>query len=253
MKKLRVLLVGESWVSVSSHHKGFDHFSSGTYETGNFYMQKVFDDSGCIECTHMPAHLASEAFPQTMEELQQYDVVILSDIGSNTLLLSHRVFVEGKTAPNRLRLIQDWVASGGGFCMCGGYLSFSGIQASAKYYRTPIEEILPVAIHPFDDRVETPEGVHTTVLEPNHPLVAGIPLDWPPLLGYQETVLKEGATLVAKTQYGHPLIASWEYGKGRSLAWTTDIGPHWCPTSFTEWVGYEKFWQQAMVWLSHQS
>jgi uncharacterized membrane protein len=252
MKKIRVLLVGESWISVGSHHKGFDHFSSGTYETGNAYLQKAFDASTFIECTHMPSHLASEAFPETLEELRKYDVVILSDIGSNTLLLSRKVFVEGKTAPNRLRLIQSWVGEGGGFCMCGGYLSFSGIQSSAKYYRTPIEEILPVQIYPFDDRIEAPEGVQVEVLEPKHPLVEGISGTWPPLLGYQEAVLKPGATLVAQTQYNHPLVACWEYKKGRSLAWMTDIGPHWCPVSFTNWEGYAKFWQQAMVWLANK-
>lgn len=30
----KVLLVGESWVSISTHYKGFNHFVSGVYETG---------------------------------------------------------------------------------------------------------------------------------------------------------------------------------------------------------------------------
>ncbi len=250
MKKIKVLLVGESWLSTGSHQKGFDHFSTGIYETGHEYLLRAFDNSGYIECTHMPSHLASESFPETFEELRKYDVVILSDIGSNTLLLSKKVFVEGKTAPNRLRLIKEWVEQGGGFCMCGGYLSFAGIQGLAKYFRTPIEEILPVSIHTFDDRFETPEGTRTTVLEYDHPIVQGVQGTWPPLLGYQEAVMKEGATLIAKSQYGHPLLASWEYGKGRTFAWMTDIGPHWCPKAFVEWDGYQKIWQQAMLWLA---
>ncbi|MFA6682586.1 MAG: glutamine amidotransferase, partial [Sphaerochaeta sp.] len=158
MEKIKVLLVGESWLSTGAHQKGFDHFSTGIYETGHEYMQKAFDDSGFIESTHMPSHIAGESFPETLGELKKFDVIILSDIGANTLLLSKKVFVEGKTAPNRLLLIKEWVEGGGGFCMCGGYLSFAGIQGLAKYYRTPIEEILPVSIHTFDDRVETPEG-----------------------------------------------------------------------------------------------
>ena len=35
----------------------------------------------------MPAHEAQRDFPQTPEGLAAYDAVILSDIGSNTLLL----------------------------------------------------------------------------------------------------------------------------------------------------------------------
>ncbi|MGE0075886.1 MAG: glutamine amidotransferase [Sphaerochaetaceae bacterium] len=252
MKMVKVLLVGESWMSVSTHHKGFDHFSSATYETGHYFLKKAFDESKFIEYTHMPAHEAAERFPETLEELYPYDVVILSDIGANTLLLSRKVFIEGHIAPNRLRLINDWVSKGGGLCMCGGYLSFAGFQASAKYFRTPIEEVLPVQIYPFDDRVETPEGVDVSIEIPDHPILDGVPSPWPYLLGYQEVSMKSEAQLIAKTQYNHPLLAAMDYGKGRSMAWMTDIGPHWCPRSFTEWIGYAKIWQNAMQWLSRQ-
>jgi len=249
MKQLKVLLAGESWMSVSTHHKGFDYFTSAAYETGHAYLKEAFAAGG-IDYTHMPAHIASEEFPETLEELRQYDVVILSDIGSNSLLLSRKVFLEGRTAPNRLRLLKEWVEGGGGFCMCGGYLSFAGFQAAAKYYRTPIEEILPVDIYPFDDRVETPEGADVEVVSQDHPVLAGVEQEWPPLLGYQEAKLKPSASLLARTQYGHPLLAVMDYGKGRTLAWMSDIGPHWCPKPFVEWEGFNRIWQQAARWLA---
>ena len=34
------------------------------------------------------------------------------------------------------------------------------------------------------------------------------------------------------------------FGKGRSVAFTSDCGPHWAPLSFVEWPGYEQLWQQ---------
>ena len=40
--------------------------------------------AGGYEVTFLPNHLANEEFPFTMEELKQYDLVILSDIGANT-------------------------------------------------------------------------------------------------------------------------------------------------------------------------
>ena len=73
-----------------------------------------------------------------------------------------------------LILLKEWVLRGGALGMCGGYLSFAGIQASAKYYRTPIEEILPVQIHTFDDRVEAPQGVQPEIVDHDHPAVSGI-------------------------------------------------------------------------------
>lgn len=250
MKPIKVMLVGESWFSESSHHKGFDHFSSGIYETGQEHMRNALEADKEIEYTHLAGHLAGEEFPSSIEELSRYDVIILSDIGANSLLLSRRVFVEGKTSVNRLQLIREWVKGGGALCMCGGYLSFAGIQASAKYFRTPIEEVLPVDIYTFDDRVETPEGVVIEVFDPEHPIIKNIPNQWPILLGYQEAPLKKDAHLILRTGYGHPLLATMEYGKGRSLVWMSDIGPHWCPQDFVEWEGYRLMWQNAMHWLA---
>ena len=156
---ISVLLVGESWTSATTHYKGFDFFSAVTHEeTGADYLKAALAQDGDIEFHFMPSHIAAEEFPTGMDELKKYDVIILSDIGSNTLLLSRKVFIEGKTQPNRLKLIRQWVQEGGALCMCGGYLSFAGFEAKAKYFRTPIEDVLPVNIYTFDDRVEAPEG-----------------------------------------------------------------------------------------------
>ena len=40
------------------------------------------------------------------------------------------------------------------------------------------------------------------------------------------------------------------YGKGRAIAWTSDIGPHWCPPDFVSWEGYGRLWQQCLSWLT---
>ena len=188
---ISVLMVGESWTSVTSHYKGFDFFTGVTHEeTGADYFREAVLKDPAIKYEFMPSHIAAEDFPTDIEELRKYDVIILSDIGANTLLLSRKVFIEGKTQPNRLKLIRQWVLEGGALCMCGGYLSFAGMEAKAKYFRTPIEEILPVNIYTFDDRVEAPEGVAVVVKNADHPILSGVKGEWPALLGYQETMLK---------------------------------------------------------------
>ena len=48
----------------------------------------------------------------------------------------------------------------------------------------------------------------------------------------------------------HPLLAARPYGKGKSLVWTSDIGPHWCPEPFVTWEGYGKLWLQTLTWLA---
>jgi len=88
MNKINVLLVGESWISHSSHIKGFDHFSGSNYETGHYYLNKALEKNGNINLIHLPSHLATEEFPDSLEGLKEYDVIMLSDIGSNSLLLN---------------------------------------------------------------------------------------------------------------------------------------------------------------------
>lgn len=250
MKKVKVLLVGESWMTISQHYKGFDHFTSATFCTGHAFLKEALARDPAIEYSHLEGHYVQSRFPYTLEELNQWDVIIISDVGANSFLLSDKVFVEGKREPNRLALLKEWVEQGGGLAMAGGYLSFSGFQAAAKYFRTPLEKVLPVDIYPFDDRVETPEGTDAQVLLPDHPILKGVPQAWPHLLGYQEVVPKEGAQVLVKSQYDHPLLAVMERGKGRTLAWASDIGPHWCPKEFVEWEGYAKLWQNAIHWLA---
>lgn len=248
MAALRVLLAGESWVSTSTHLKGWDFFTSTGYETGIFYLERALTSAG-IEFTHLPNHLADTGFPTTLDGLAAYDVILLSDIGANTLLLHPDVWKHGRPAPNRLRLLHDWVRQGGGLGMCGGYYSFAGIYGAAKYYRTPIEDVLPVNILTFDDRVEAPEGALPDVVDAAHPVLEGISAPWPVLLGFNETVLKPDATLLARVNT-HPLLAVRAVDQGRTLVWTSDIGPHWCPEPFATWDGYARLWVQAVEWLS---
>ncbi len=62
-------------------------------------------------------------------------------------------------------------------------------------------------------------------------------------------MLKEGAELLLEYQ-GDPILALWSYGKGRTMAFTTDCAPHWGTFEFTGWEYYSKFWAQAVRWLA---
>jgi uncharacterized membrane protein len=251
MAKKNVLLVGESWVSAANHFKGWDTFSSVTFHLGAEPLVKALKGSN-FKLTYMTAHEAANNFPFEMKDLASYDAILLSDIGANSLLLHPDVWLNGKTTPNRLKLIRDWCHEGGGLMMIGGYFSFQGIDGRARWRRTPVEEALPVECLPYDDRVEAPEGIYAEIVDSRHPIVEGLPAPWPALLGVNEVVPKPGAQIIAKLpaeQGGHPLLVAGKHGKGRTLAWTSDIGPHWLPTPFVKWPGYKKLWLQALGWL----
>ena len=72
-----------------------------------------------------------EGLPETLQELAGYDGIILSDVAAHEI------------GEARMNAIRDYVENlGGGFIMIGGMKSF-GVGG---YYRTPIEEILPVKL-----------------------------------------------------------------------------------------------------------
>jgi uncharacterized membrane protein len=253
MTKKKVLLAGESWVSTATHIKGFDQFPTVTYHTGADELLKALKASE-FDVTFMPAHEAQRDFPQTLEALDEYAAIILSDIGANTLLLHPDTWIHSKRTPNRLKLLKQYVENGGALLMFGGYYSFQGINGGARFHKTPIEEILPVTCLSADDRVEVPEGFNPVVTATApHPILSGLGTDWPYLLGFNEVVAKPDAEVLAtvSSEYGSlPLLVTGTFGKGRTLAWTSDVGPHWLPPEFIAWDGYKTLFEQMLAWAT---
>lgn len=247
----RILLAGESWISTATHVKGFDEFSSTTFHTGADAFIAAAASEG-VEIEQMYAHDVPGSFPRTVEALSEYDAVILSDIGANSFVLPPEVFLEGRRTDNPLLALAEWTRGGGGLMMAGGYLSFTGFQARANFARTAVADVLPVTMLESDDRVEAPQGAPIALDHPAHPVAAG----WaerigsaPTLLGYNLVQPREDATVVA-TVGGDVLIAVREVGAGRSLVWTSDIGPHWCPQDFLAWDGFAPLVGGMLRWLA---
>ncbi len=245
---MKVLIAGETWIKHIIHVKGFDSFTNSEYGEGIGWFREAMK-SGDIEMTHIASHDVAEKFPSTVEELQKYDAVILSDVGSNTILMNINTFTHSAVQPNRLNVIKEYVEAGGGFAMIGGYMSFQGIDCRGQYKDTAIEEILPVNLMSTDDRSEHPEGVHFEIIQPDHPILNGIPNEWPHFLGYNRLKAKEGADVIAEHN-GHAFISTIQYGKGRTFAFASDCAPHWGPKEFVEWEHYNAFWVNVVKWLA---
>ena len=243
----RILLAGESWMSYTTHVKGFDSFYTSSYETGEKWLKSALEKGG-YTVDFMPNHLANEDFPFTMEALNAYDCVILSDIGANTLLLPTATFTKSIKKPNRCNLIRDYVLQGGSLVMVGGYLTFSGVDDKGKWQDTAVAEVLPVQILSVDDRMEHCEGV-TPRVEQEHQILAGIPKNWPALLGYNKTIAKKEAEVLVTVE-GDPLMALGSYGKGKTAVFTSDCAPHWAPPEFVEWEHYDGIWQGLLNYLT---
>ena len=244
---MRILIAGESWVTTSTHIKGVDQFTLSSYVVGVGPLRDALESSG-HEVTHLPAHDVPEHFPYA-DGLAEFDVVILSDIGANSILLPSAVFERSERRPNRLDALSSWVEGGGGLLMVGGYLSFTGIDGKAAFQGTAIDDILPVVCNLVDDRVERPEGVEPRVVAEGHPILAGLDTTWPHLLGYNRVTLREEGQLLAMIGED-PLVAIRCVGAGRTAVFTSDCAPHWAPPSFSdEWPGYTRLFDSLVRWL----
>lgn len=243
----KILLAGESWFVYEVHVKGFDTFTNSTYGSGEKWLVNALEQQG-YEVTFMPNHIARNEFPFTVEEMNEYDTVILSDIGASTLLLPEATFSQSKVLPNRCNVLRDYVKAGGSLLMVGGYMTFSGIDAKGKWHDTAVQEVLPVEVLTVDDRMEHSEGVRGEIVL-DHDVVNGIQGEWPVLLGYNKTILKENATEIVKVN-NDPLVAICEYEKGRTAVFTSDCAPHWAPEEFCAWEGYERLFGNLVKWLT---
>ena len=71
------------------------------------------------------------------------------------------------------------------------------------------------------------DGVIPVIVK-EHEALAGLPKEFPNVLGYNKTIAKPEADVVATVE-GDPFIAFADYGKGRSGVFTSDFAPHWAP------------------------
>ena len=99
--------------------------------------------------------------------------------------------------------------------------------------------------HPF---VEKPDGFVPAVAGYASNLKGVIEQGLPPLLGYVITSPKPKANLLlVGTEPDHPILAQWQRGLGRTVAFTSDAGGNWS-RQWVKWPEFAAFWAQMVRW-----
>jgi hypothetical protein len=81
------------------------------------------------------------------------------------------------------------------------------------------------------------------------PILNGLdPGSLPSLLGYNGSTIKPNAELVLKSPAGDPILAQWQYGLGRSVAWTPDLKGRWA-MDWVKWAQFSRFAGQLVGWV----
>ncbi len=85
------------------------------------------------------------------------------------------------------------------------------------------------------------------ILTSSSPILRGLDAGFPRLRGYNGTTAKPAAQTVLVTARDDPLLAQWQYGLGRSVAWTSDSTGRWA-RDWVGWSGFSRFFSQLVSW-----
>ncbi|ALS27662.1 VWFA domain-containing protein [Paenibacillus sp. 32O-W] len=121
-------------------------------------------------------------------------------------------------------------------------------QGKGRYYFTNDQSTLPAIFSR-----ETAMMSRTYIVERTFTPAVGQAGDWAPLFSsglpavdaYIATTAKETAEVALLTPEGDPLLARWQYGSGRSVAWTSDLTGQWS----SGWIGWPGFPETFVQWV----
>jgi hypothetical protein len=184
---------------------------------------------------------AQEALEKTDARIKH--VILLTDGwsgGGDNLDVAQQMRAQGITL--------SVVAAGGG---SADYLQQLADAGGGRYY--PIQNIEDVP-QIFVQETTTAVGNYL-IEEPFTPRYAGpspileqLDQGLPQLYGYNGTTLKQSATSVLAGADDAPVLAQWQYGIGRAVAWTSDFKGKW-GKDWVNWVAFPRFAAQLIGWV----
>jgi uncharacterized membrane protein len=161
---------------------------------------------------------------------QQPSPSLMSDIVANRITVS-TVLISGHAGPEGM----IWIADHGK----GRFYNVTSPNDLPQIFIKEAAVILKSAIYeePFKPQLRSTS-------EPVRGISAS---DYPTLLGYVATTPKTRAEIPLVTDKGDPLLAHWQFGLGRSAAFTSDAKAKWSK-NWLGWGNYQQFWTQIAQW-----
>lgn len=95
-------------------------------------------------------------------------------------------------------------------------------------------------------RAAITEETFTPAVVDQSPALAGITA-YAPLYGYVATTPKPSALVDLASPEHDPILAQWQYGLGRSMAFTSDVSARWS-SAWASWAEFSRFWNQVFRW-----
>lgn len=93
--------------------------------------------------------------------------------------------------------------------------------------------------------------VFTPVVKSNSSILSEEAMEGlPAMAGYIATSIKPEAQLILSSDKDNdPVLACWQYGLGRTVAFTSDVTNQWTG-NYASWSGYPGFWKNIINWVT---
>ncbi len=128
-------------------------------------------------------------------------------------------------------------------------MSWRGEAAAATTPR-PIRPAIPDIFLKETQQVSGQQIVEETffpILTSSSPILRGLEDGLPQLRGYNGSTAKAAAQTVLVSTRDDPVLAQWQYGLGRAVAWTSDAQGRWA-ANWVAWDGFNQFFSQLVSW-----
>ena len=139
------------------------------------------------------------------------------------------------------------VGAGGG---ANPFLEQLAQQGGGRYYAAANPASIPDIFLKETQQVSGQQIVEESffpIQTSSSPILRGLDQGLPRLLGYNGTTIKPAAQGVLVTARDDPLLAQWQYGLGRAVAWTSDSTGRWAK-NWVGWSGFNRFFSQLVSW-----
>ena len=153
---------------------------------------------------------------------------LLDDIVKNRITVS-TVLISGHSGPDTMMMIAN-----------RGRGNFYNVQNASQLPQIFIKEAAVILKSAIFEEPFTPK------IAGGSELTKGIGA-YPQLQGYVCTTPKDRAETPLVSDKGDPLLAHWQYGLGRAVAWTSDAKSRW-GKNWLGWAQYRQFWTQTAQW-----
>ncbi|MBK8023580.1 MAG: VWA domain-containing protein [Chloroflexi bacterium] len=186
--------------------------------------------------------LAASAMAE--EPSQRKHIILLTDGGANA-----RGLVELATGLYEENdVTTSTIAIGSG---AAPFLAEMAEAGGGNYHLVSIVETIPTIF-----TQETVLATRSYIVEADfvpvqaslNPIMDGIE-SAPALRGYVAATAKDTAQVVLRgpEPFNDPILAAWQYGLGRAVAFTSDATARWA-ANWIPWENYAQFWSQAVRW-----